>query len=514
MADNIAEPKSGNVAVPATDAAAAKQAADHRKKIDEQARIREILAKKKARDAAAAEEAAAANAKKAQSSNGADVDASEKKTKKSEGETPSKPSGVDDETRLREMLSKKKIMHKKNRRASKGEDPTSETAGKNEGSDADKKAPHQSNGHRRREHGSRGGGRDYRRDRQQHGRGGYYDDRRRDDRGWRNNNDRGGYGRGRDNYWDGRGRGGGWRDERRDYGGRGGYQHQPDFPARDRSRGRSRSRSFSRSSSGSRSRSYSSSDGSRSSGSYSSRSHSRSYSRSVSRSPSRDSHYSETQDDKKRKRSDSVGNEKKKHRRSSSQSKGDAENALTKDQRTVLVSQLVMKADDYDIRRYFKRKVGVKVNDVILLRDKRTGRHKGIAYVELGNLEDVDTALEVSGKTPDFQRFPVLVKRTEAEKNVAGISVVASSDSPYQLTADGKRIEAQKVYVGSIDRAVTQAQLYSLFSQFGKLDNVLLQMDMATGISKGFAFLSYADPKDANLAIQTMSGQMLAGRPL
>lgn len=174
-----------------------------------------------------------------------------------------------------------------------------------------------------------------------------------------------------------------------------------------------------------------------------------------------------------------------------------------------------MKADEYDIRRYFKREVGVKVNDVILLRDKRTGRHKGIAYVELCNLEDVDTALEASGKTPDFQRFPILVKRTEAEKNVAGMSVTASSDSTYyQLTADGKRIEAQKVYVGSIDRAVTQAQLYSLFSQFGKLDNVLLQMDMATGISKGFAFLSYPDPKDANLAIQTMSGQMLAGRPL
>ena len=173
-----------------------------------------------------------------------------------------------------------------------------------------------------------------------------------------------------------------------------------------------------------------------------------------------------------------------------------------------------MKADDYDIRRYFKRKVGVKVNDVILLRDKRTGRHKGIAYVELGSLENVDTALKVSGKTPDFQRFPILVKRTEAEKNIAGVSATPSSDSAYQLTPEGKRIEAQKVYVGSIDRAVTQAQLYTLFSQFGTLDNVLLQMDMATGISKGFAFLSFRDPKDANLAIQTMSGQLLAGRPL
>lgn len=196
----------------------------------------------------------------------------------------------------------------------------------------------------------------------------------------------------------------------------------------------------------------------------------------------------------------------------------------TKDQRTIFVSQLVMRADDRDIAHYFKRKVGTKVRDVILLRDRRTGRHKGCAYVELSSLADVDRALGATGKTPDFQRFPILVKRTEAEKNLAASSAStftppASSTmnhggAPIQLTPDGKRMEAQKVYVGSIDRCVTQAQMHALFSQFGQLDKVLLQMDMATAVSRGFAFLSYRDPKDANLAIQTMSGQMLAGRPL
>ena len=202
----------------------------------------------------------------------------------------------------------------------------------------------------------------------------------------------------------------------------------------------------------------------------------------------------------------------------------------------MFVSQLVMRADERDIRRYFKRKVGAKVRDVILLRDRRTGRHKGCAYVELGNLKEVESALQASGKTPDFQRFPILIKRTEAEKNytdsmgfgvaigdqgMGGNAIAAtyggSSDAcapAVQLTADGKRIEAQKVYVGSIDRCVTQAQIYSLFSQFGPLDKVLLQIDPTTGISRGFAFLSFRDPKDANLAIQTMSGQLLAGRPL
>jgi RNA-binding protein 39 len=52
------------------------------------------------------------------------------------------------------------------------------------------------------------------------------------------------------------------------------------------------------------------------------------------------------------------------------------------------------------------------------------------------------------------------------------------------------------------------------YSQFGFLQKVALQTDSGTGMSKGFCFLSFHDPKDANLAIQTMSGQVLAGRPM
>ena len=49
-----------------------------------------------------------------------------------------------------------------------------------------------------------------------------------------------------------------------------------------------------------------------------------------------------------------------------------------------------MRADERDIGRYFRRKIEIEVRDVILLRDKRTGRHKGCAYVEeVRRLEDM-----------------------------------------------------------------------------------------------------------------------------
>jgi RNA-binding protein 39 len=199
-----------------------------------------------------------------------------------------------------------------------------------------------------------------------------------------------------------------------------------------------------------------------------------------------------------------------------------AEDTFTKDQRTVFVNQLVMRTTSKDIRRYFRRKVGAKVNEVILLKDRRTGKHKGCAYVEMKSMEDVGKALNVSGQPPDFQRFPILVKPSEAEKNylipassatlTANMMGATTAGSGPMIGPNGQLIEAQKVYVGSLDPSITQEHLFKLFSQFGDLTKVSLQMDPASGISKGYAFLSFRDPKEANLAIQTMSNQVLAGR--
>lgn len=182
-----------------------------------------------------------------------------------------------------------------------------------------------------------------------------------------------------------------------------------------------------------------------------------------------------------------------------------------------------MRTTEKDIRRYFRRKVGCQVKEVILLRDKRTGNHKGCAYVQFGRIEDVTKAVGVAGQPPDFQRFPILVKPSEAEKNYilqASSSVLTASMMGTSATAkpmfstDGKVIESQKVYVGGLDPSVTEEHLFALFSQFGQLEKVSLQMDPGTKTSRGYAFLSYRDPKEANLAIHTLANQILAGRPI
>ena len=227
-----------------------------------------------------------------------------------------------------------------------------------------------------------------------------------------------------------------------------------------------------------------------------------------------------------------------------------------------------MRTTERDIKKYFKRKVGCKVNDVILLRDRRNARnHKGCAYVEVGRIEDVATAVAVSGQPPDFQRFPILIKASEAEKNYANPSsssntsnnpsanhysnlttkmdgpmsspanAVASNTNGYFNGYDdrekqaagystkpsflpplrdenGRLIESQKVYVGNLEPSVRQDHLYALFSQFGNLKKVQLQYHPNTQISRGYAFLTFHDPKVSHLAIRTMTGKFVSGRPL
>jgi len=95
-------------------------------------------------------------------------------------------------------------------------------------------------------------------------------------------------------------------------------------------------------------------------------------------------------------------------------------------------------------------------------------------------------------------------------------SYTATSMSSLISTIDsrGKKTVIQNVYIGSIDRLVTQAQLQAIFSQCGPLKNLHLPLDPATGLHRGYAFLSYSDAKSANSAIKTMAGQSIAGRQL
>ncbi len=68
------------------------------------------------------------------------------------------------------------------------------------------------------------------------------------------------------------------------------------------------------------------------------------------------------------------------------------------------------------------------------------------------------------------------------------------------------------IYVGNLDRQVTEEELKKSFEAFGAVTSVKIIKDMYSGESKGFAFVEMADAAVAKTAMQEMNGKEIKGR--
>ena len=72
----------------------------------------------------------------------------------------------------------------------------------------------------------------------------------------------------------------------------------------------------------------------------------------------------------------------------------------------------------------------------------------------------------------------------------------------------------RRLYVGNLPYSATEDQLTELFGRAGKVDNVRVMRDMATGRARGFAFVEMASDEDALKAISEFHEQQMDGRAL
>src|SRR5918992_3336821 len=72
----------------------------------------------------------------------------------------------------------------------------------------------------------------------------------------------------------------------------------------------------------------------------------------------------------------------------------------------------------------------------------------------------------------------------------------------------------RRLYVGNLPYSATEDQLTELFSRAGKVDNVRVMRDMATGRARGFAFVEMGSDEDAQKAISEFHEQQMEGRAL
>lgn len=173
-----------------------------------------------------------------------------------------------------------------------------------------------------------------------------------------------------------------------------------------------------------------------------------------------------------------------------------------RDVRTVFCMQLAARIRPKDLEEFFSS-VG-KVRDVRLILDNKSHRSKGIAYIEFVEVESVQLALGLSGQK--LLGVPIIVQPSHAERNRLASAAAAAMKS----SASGP----MRLYVGSLHYNIDEDMLNTIFSPFGKIDDLKLMKDHQTGRSAGYCFITFHNAEDAKKAMDQMNGFELAGRPM
>ncbi|CAK0843352.1 unnamed protein product, partial [Prorocentrum cordatum] len=98
----------------------------------------------------------------------------------------------------------------------------------------------------------------------------------------------------------------------------------------------------------------------------------------------------------------------------------------TKMARTVMLTSLTHRSDERDIYEFFSTGAGT-VRDVQIIRDARTGRSRGVAYVEMSTGEGMVRAIGLSGQSLKVEDNPNLHKIFQSSARISWIGAGPAS---------------------------------------------------------------------------------------
>jgi len=149
-----------------------------------------------------------------------------------------------------------------------------------------------------------------------------------------------------------------------------------------------------------------------------------------------------------------------------------------RDRRTVFVQQLAARLRTKELISFFE-KVG-PVKEAQIVKDRVSGRSKGVGYVEFKNEESVPLAIQLTGQK--LLGIPIIAQLTEAEKNRQARTTEGGTSSA------NSGVPFHRLYVGNIHFSITEKDLQNVFEPFGELEFVQLQKEEG-GRSRGYGFV-------------------------
>ena len=179
--------------------------------------------------------------------------------------------------------------------------------------------------------------------------------------------------------------------------------------------------------------------------------------------------------------------------------------AEERDQRTVFILQIARSTRPRDLEEFFSS-VG-NVRDVRIITDSRTGRSKGIAYVEFWEEDSVSLALALNGQK--LIGAPLVIQRTCAERNRAANAPPTNSIG---LGAGSDKAKT-KLSITNLHTEISEEMLTGVMEPFGRVEKVQIFKD-STGASRGIALVEFRHSEDAQKALEQLNGFELANKAI
>jgi RNA-binding protein 39 len=163
--------------------------------------------------------------------------------------------------------------------------------------------------------------------------------------------------------------------------------------------------------------------------------------------------------------------------------------------------QLSRKCTERDLTEFLEETTGGRIVSCRMIKDRHTGRPKGIAYAEFEEQETVIKALALTGQR--LLRAPIVVMLTQSEKN--------------RQAAEKARLEKEALtrlsVLGLPSQMTEDKHLAIAFEPFGKLRECRVLKD-EDGNSSGEGIVVYDSPADAQKALEGMNDKTFLGSVL
>jgi len=163
-----------------------------------------------------------------------------------------------------------------------------------------------------------------------------------------------------------------------------------------------------------------------------------------------------------------------------------------RDQRTVFAAQIHPKNEEREIFDFFSE-VG-KIVDIQLIRDAKTYKSKGLAYIEFEDRRSVPHALALSGR--NLNGYPVLVQMTQSDR---------AYTQPNSLNMPAEK--PKTLHVRHLHKKLTEDDVLPIFNAFGEVRSV----DLIEGPDSNEALIEFRRGAEANTAMVQLNGLEVVG---